>query len=214
MVCKKYPSKKKILYCPFSYRDIAVELENFINIHYNACNQIMSQPFITQIQYSELFAYLDPFVKSLILQNPYQELGFQKIFTIVRSDGIVIMDKVTSDINAKMVQIEQSNQVLTNVKVKRYDSAEPIVLPTEITNARIQPNLKIYSDQRIDVFEPFTTRQEFIQVASNKYFGISSRPAIFVIGQLYCVAQKVVWSNGIEAFVRLSYLRVPKAPPK
>lgn len=206
----------KILYCPFSYRDIALELDAFIEKTFDAQNRILSEPVNTQDTYTRAFTYFTPKIQALVQDVRYP--GFQKIFTMVRTDGIVIADIVGptvngtgGDLNAVMVQTQSYPTVLTNIKTIRYDAPTDPDVPTTIDNARWFPNLKVYStplDAPVDIFEPFTTRLEFQQAGSQPY-GYTSRPGIYVTGQLYCVAKLLSFSSGVQVFQRLSYLRSP-----
>lgn len=201
--------KSKIMYCPFSYYDLGFELVDFIKKVYPYYDKIVSKKILTQVEVSELFGLLIPDAQKFVSNNPYSKLGFDKIFTLVRADGTVTIDITSSDLDAIMVQIEEKNQVLNNVNMIRSNSSIPVNLNSTLNNVNTYSTIKVYSNQKIDLFEPFTTRVEFIK-SSSKCFGISSRPAIYVIGQLYCVATMVTFSNGIQAFFRVSYLRKPQ----
>lgn len=198
-----------ILYCPFSYADLAVELDGFLAATFPTTDQYAVSPVFDQAVVSELFGdYLLPAARAFVSHNPYDSQGFSKIFTLIRSDGQVIIDIVDTDLGAVMIQTREINQTLTNVSIVRYSSGTAPVLPTPITNATEFSTLKVYSDGRIDVFDPFTTRTEIIQATACPY-GWSSRPGIYVTGQLYCVARKITFSSGIQVFYRVSYLRRP-----
>jgi hypothetical protein len=201
-------SNKKILYCPFSYRDLGKELIDFVIKVFPYYDKIVSKRIFTEKEVSELFELLIPDAKKFVLDNPYSNLGFDKIFTLVRADGEVTIDITSADLNAIMVQIEQKNQDFSNIKVIRSNSKVPIKLDSSLNNINIYSTIKVYSNKKIDLFNEFTTRVEFIK-SSTECFGFSSRPAIYVIGQLYCVATMVTFSSGIQAFFRVSYLRKP-----
>lgn len=222
LVCGQEPDiltvpDRPLLYCPFSYRDIAMELDEFFAKTFPTENDILSEPVNTQESYSRVFAYVIPVIpeiQRLVTDNPYQ--GFQNIFTLVRTDGIVIADIVgptidrdCGDLEAVMVQTRSSPYVLDNIQTIRYDAPTDPDVPSTILNGQVYPNLKVYSNiPKIDEFEPFTTRLEFIQAGLRPY-GYTSRPGIYVRGQLYCVARLLTFRSGIQIFRRLSYLRTP-----
>ena len=98
------------------------ELVQFIEMVYPTYDAIVSRPFITQKDLNELFGYLLQKSREFVLDNPYWEQNFDKIFTLVRADGVVTIDITSQDLNAIMVQIKQTQQPLTNVSVIRYNS--------------------------------------------------------------------------------------------
>ena len=191
-----------------------MELDAFIEKTFEPQNRILSEPVNTQDTYIRAFTYFMPKIQELVQDIKYP--GFQKIFTMVRTDGIVIADIVGptvngtgGDVNAVMVQTKSYPTVLTNIQTIRYDASTDPELPSTINNARWFPNLKKYStpaDAPVDIFEPFTTRLEFQQAGLQSY-GYTSRPGIYVTGQLYCVAKLLSFSSGVQVFQRLSYLR-------
>lgn len=203
------PPSDPIEYVPFTYRQMASTLDEFIKEVYPFYDSIVSKPIITQKDISELFAYLNNEAEKFVLDNPYIP-EFQKIFTLIRNDGVVTIDKVTQDVNAYMVQISQTNQVLTNVNTIRDNSGSspPIVLPNTVQNVTTFSTLKVYSDNHYDVFDLFTTRKEVAQSMIQTY-GWAERPAIYVTGTLYTVAKIVTFSSGLTAIFRMSYLRKP-----
>ena len=138
----------------------------------------------------------------------YKTFGFSKIFTLVRSDGQVIIDLVDTDLEAVMVQIRQTHQTLDHVTVIRYSSKTSPDIPSTLTNATVYSTLKVYSSGAIDVFDAFTSRTEFIQANVCDY-GYSSRPGIYVVGQLYAVARKITFSSGIQVYYRVAYVKSP-----
>jgi len=78
--------------------------------------------------------------------NPYAP-AYDKIFTLVRNDGVVVIDKVTPATDAYMVQIQQDNQTLTNVQVVRDNSGQnppPVLIPSTVTPVSIFSTLKVF----------------------------------------------------------------------
>lgn len=205
-----YPPSRPIPFVPFTYAELATQLDVFIEKVYPFYDFIVTRPYLTQEDVTKLFSYLDKESQLFVEENPYFP-NFQKIFTLVRNDGIVTIDKVSSDPKAFMVLEKQIDQSLNNIVTIRDQSGQipPFQLPSPLQPVSINGDIKVYtSPERYATFESFSSRLEFLLAAQQTY-GWATRAAIYETGQLYCVARLVTFSNTLQLYFRLSYLRKP-----
>jgi hypothetical protein len=204
-----------IPYTPFSYCDIAKELDVFVDEVYPTLARIADAPLFTVENQQKFYAYLNDKAEQFIATTPYP--GFSRILTVVRTDGIVVVDKTVINPKAVMIGAVTTGNTLNNVTITRQNSGDPLAYPSTLAHVNNFLTLKVYfnkddSIQRYDIFDPFTTRTEFIQ-ANVQDYGWTTRPGIYVPGQIYCVAKAVGFygESTITFFFRVSYYR-PATP--
>lgn len=200
-----------IPYTPFSYCDIAKELNVFIEDVYPTLGKIADAPLFTEDLQRQFFAYLNDAAEQFISTTPYP--GFSRILTVVRTDGIVVVDKTVMNPKAVMIGATTTGGTLNNVTITRQNTGDPLPYPSTLTNVNNFLTLKVYfsedgSIQRYDIFDPFSTRTEFMQ-ANLQNYGWTTRPGIYVPGQIYCVAKAVGFygKSTITFFFRVCYYR-------
>lgn len=201
----------RIPYTPFSYCDIAKELDEFVADVYGTIAQIADAPLFTPDRQRDFYAFLNAKAEKFISTSPYP--GFSRILTVVRTDGVVVVDKTVLNPKAIMLGAVSTDNVLNNIVVTRQNTGDPVPYPSTLTNVNNFLTLKVYfnddeSVQRYDIFDAFSTRTEFLQ-ANTQDYGWTTRPGIYVPGQIYCVAKAVGFygKSAITFFFRVSYYR-------
>jgi hypothetical protein len=199
-----------IPFTPFSYCSIAHELDMFVNDVYPTLARIAEAPLFTPELQVQFYDYLNEKAEQFISTSPYP--GFSRILTVVRTDGVVVVDKTVVNPKAIMVGGTSSGGTLTNVTITRQNTGDPLTFPETLTPVNNFLTLKVYFEpdgttvQKYDIFDPFSTRTEFIQANVQKY-GWTTRPGIYIPGQIYCVAKAVGFygRNAITFFFRVCY---------
>ena len=202
--------KTRIPYCPFSFYDLALELDTFLATIMPEYNRLVDHPYLTPAQFNAVFAYLNPRIETFLQQNPYP--GFEKIYTIVRTDGVVVTDKIASSPDTYMIVCNGNGQTFTDILASpqlNTAGATPPIPPVSpiITPVQYTPTVKYFpSTQQYQLFDSLTTREEFM-TANTGVYGWSARTGIYVTGRIFCLAKKITFSNANSIFHRLVYLR-------
>lgn len=206
-----HPPRALVPFTPFSFDMIAKELDALIREVYPTLEKIADAPEFTAERAKLFYGFLNEKAKSFISISPFP--GYSRILTVIRTDGIVVVDKTIKYPDAVMIGGVSSGNSLSNLKITRQNTDKPVNYPTEIMGVNEFITLKAYQDANgkvdyYDVFEPFSTRTEFIQ-ANTFVYGWTTRPGIYIQGQLYCVARAVGFygKNTITFFFRVSYVR-------
>lgn len=204
-----YPPKSLIPFTPFSFWDIAMELDKFIAEVYPTLSAIAKAPIFTSDLQKQFYEFLNTKAIEFIQTSPYP--GFSRIMTVMRTDGIVVVDKTVSYPNAVMIGGFSAGNTLSNVSITRQNTGDPRTYPSEISNVKEYLTLKVYQEgdgliDYYDLFEPFSGRTEFVQ-ANTCTYGWTTRPGIYVPGQLYAVAKAVGFygAETITFFFRACY---------
>lgn len=210
-LCKSCPPRTKIPYTPFSFHDISVELDQFIRQVYPTLKKLANVQEFTPEQQKLFYGFLNTKAEEFISTTPYA--GYSRILTVVRNDGIVVVDKTVSAPTAIMIGGTSINNIISDITIIRQNTANPIQYPSTISPVSLFPTLKVFfnpdgSIQYYENFESFTTRTEFIQ-ANIWTYGWATRPGIYHPGQLYCVARAIGFygDNTISLFIRVAYNR-------
>lgn len=199
----------KIPYTPFSYCNLAKELDAFVAEVYPTLARIADAPLFTNDLQQQFYEFLNKKAEQYISTSPYP--GFSRILTVVRTDGVVVVDKTIVNPKAVMLGVVTTDGTLDNARITRQNTGDPIVYPDTLTPVNTFSTLKVYfepdgSVQKYDVFDAFSTRTEFIQANVQKY-GWTTRPGIYIPGQIYCVAKAVGFygESAITFFFRVAY---------
>lgn len=198
-----------IPYTPFSYCDLAKELDAFVSDVYPTLAHIADAPLFTSDLQQQFYAFLNRKAEEYIATSPYP--GFSRILTVVRTDGVVVVDKTVVNPKAVMLGAVTTGGTLENVRITRQNTGHPIVYADTLAPMTNFSTLKAYfepdgSVQKYDTFDPFSTRTEFIQ-ANVQDYGWTTRPGIYISGQIYCVAKAVAFygQSTITLFFRVAY---------
>lgn len=205
----------RIPYTPFSYCDLSKELDAFVSDVYPTLARIADAPLFTPELQRQFYAFLNDKAERYISASPYP--GFSRILTVVRTDGVVVVDKTVFNPKAVMLGAVTTDGTLDNVRITRQNTGDPLVYPETLTPVNNFLTLKVYFEtkpdleesaqiQKYDVFDAFSTRTEFIQ-ANTQTYGWTTRPGIYIPGQIYCVAKAVGFygKSAITFFFRVAY---------
>jgi hypothetical protein len=168
--------KDRIPYCPFSFYDIAKELDTFLYQIMPEYDKLVNKLFLTPQEFNAIFEYLNPRIEAFLEILPYP--SYQKIYTIVRTDGVVVTDKISSSPDTYMV-VTNTYGSLTNISGWQLNTAglpnPPTDLPVTLSSIQAPVTIKVFpNDSRYQQFESFTNREEFMQ-ANTATFGWSAR---------------------------------------
>jgi len=209
------PPRTNIPYAPFSFFDMALQLDEFIDSVLPTLAEIADKDQFTQADVEAFYAFLNAESVKFISVSPYA--GYSRIVTVMRTDGVVTVDKTVFNPLAIMIGVTSTDNTISNATVTRQNTGTPTQYPAELTPVSSSLNLKVYYDnndttqiQKYDIFESFSTRTEFIQANTQRY-GWAERPGVYVQGRLFCIARAVgiYGKQTISLFFRLCYLRTP-----
>jgi len=207
------PPMTNIPFAPFSFFDMSVELDEFIEIVVPTLSQIANKEQFSADDVKEFYSFLNEQSVKFISSSPYP--GYSRIITVMRTDGVVTVDKTIFNPLAIMIGASSIDNTLSNVTVTRQNTGTFVNYPSELYPVTSNLNLKVYYDDtgavlKYDIFESFNTRTEFIQANTQKY-GWAERPGVYVQGRLFCIARAVgiYGKQTLSLFLRLCYLRDP-----
>jgi len=204
------PPKTLIPYTPFSFWNIAQELDAFIENVYPTLEKIADAPIFTPELQKQFYTFLNTSAEEFISTSPYP--GYTRILTVVRTDGIVVVDKTVVSPSAIMIGGVSRGGTISDMKVTRQNTGDPQPYPQTLYPVNEFLTLKVFfhDDQptvsHYDVFENFGSRTEFVQ-ANTWTYGWTTRPGIYIPGQLYTVAKAVGFygKHTITFFFRVAY---------
>lgn len=205
------PPKTLIPFTPFSFSDIAKELDAFIDDVYPTLAEIANAPIFTPELQKQFYAFLNESAEEFIRTSPYP--GYSRILTVLRTDGVVVVDKTIVSPTAVMIGGVSRNNKIYDIKITRQNTGNPRPYPQTLYPVNEYITLKVFfkdDDQttvdHYDLFENFGSRTEFIQ-ADTWTYGWTTRPGIYIPGQLYAVAKAVGFygKNTITFFFRVAY---------
>lgn len=198
-----------IPYTPFSFKDIAQELDAFVEDVYPTLAEIADAPLFTPELQKQFYSFLNAAAEEFISTTPYP--GYSRILTVIRTDGIVVVDKTVVNPSAIMIGGVSTLNTIPHMTVTRQNTGDPQPYPQTLYPVNEYLTLKVFfhnDETRYDIFENFGSRTEFVQ-ANIWTYGWTTRPGIYIPGQLYAVAKAVGFygQNTITFFFRVAYNR-------